>query len=756
MLLAIAGACRGPAPSVVREPAPPPEVLVDPLGEALRRAVRGNQVACARELLAAGVGPDAPDSEGETALHLVRSEAMTALLLAHGANARAIDAEGKPVSRVDAWLPLALARRLVRTLVAAGASLETATAVQFLDADDVRPTLAQHAPSDPCLLHFAAERGDVPIVELLLAAGAAREGDCPSRYMNVDSWGENALATAVQHGHYAAAASLLAAGLPVRGDGWPDSRHGEPEGGLLQRAAGEAPIGFVAQLLDAGAAVEGTGAGDTPLAHAGGRGRADVVQLLLARGADPHRTSGGASPLRHASIGGHADVADRLVAAGATMTLLDAVALDRPNDVRRLLEREPEARERPDERLGMRPLLWAVALGRTNVVETLLAAGAEVNARSGERTAIDIADAWWPRDGLRFLASDGISAFGRAVARSDWRLASTLVAAGARPTAEEARGLASCDGEAVFAVLRQLAAQRALGDDAMLGALHGVMSSRLPFALRDERFRLLLDSGAAALLPRDEARRVLRYADPASVAPFAGALRAHGWRPDLPTACRFGWLDDVHSLLRAGELGQHRGGECWMAALAGDQPLILRALRAHVDEPFWSVRRIAEQAAYHGATRVLLDLLGRGDVTLAECGAGDLDLLRRAAGASGDQAEFVQTLLDLGSDPNALHRGLPPLVCACWNPSREVIARLLAAGARPDLGYDDRCALSELLRQGIKPDTVPCIRMLLAAGADPVEGDFLVYLEPLLDYGPTPELRQQLSELWTECRKHQP
>jgi ankyrin repeat protein len=733
----------GDAATVVRLVAGSPEDSA----RALRIAAQWNHVAVARALLGAGVPAGVADANGETALHAARSDAMVALLLASGADARAVDGKGRAVTRVHGSPPRELARRVVRRLAAAGARVEPVTAVRFLDVDEVRASLAGGAADDPCLLHLAAARGDVAIVDVLLTAGAAREGPCPGSE-SFATWRDNALATAVQRGNYAVAAALLAAGMPVVGDGWQDTRHGKTDGGVLQRAAGDAPAAFVAQLLDAGAAIEGTGAGDTPLAHAAGRGRLDTVRLLLARGADPLRSSGGATPLRHGCAGGHADVADALVAAGAAMTLLDAVMLGRDADVRRLLAADPAARERPDERLRMRPLLWATALGRAEVAATLLAAGAHVNARSGWRPEPDVADAWWPRGGWHRVAADGVSALGRAVARCDWRIANQLAAAGARPVAEDAAALVACPAAEATALLRRLLDRRALHDGAMLAALAAAATAAVPFAVRDARSRLLLTSGAVPLLSRDDARGVLRDADPASMAPFANELLRHGWRPDLPTAARFGWHGYVRTLLASGDFGEHDVVQARLAACATDQPAVLRELRP--SPPQWTVRETAQHAAFRGATAVLRDLLDQRELTLADCGSGGLDLLASAAGADGDHAAFVQALLGLGLDPDGARDG-SPLLRACSEQNHAVIAALLAGGARAGACHDDRTPLWELLRNRCDRDTVVSIRRLLAAGADPVEGQFLARLESWHEWCRDPELRAELAALLAEC-----
>lgn len=106
-------------------------------------------------------------------------------------------------------------------------------------------------------------------------------------------------------------------------------------------------------------------------------GNPAMVDVLLELGADPNRKSawwaGGFHPLYSAT----AETADRLLAAGARMDACAAAHLNRLDDLREILRRDPAAvHERGGD--GQRPLHFARSLA---AVDLLLDAGADIDAR---------------------------------------------------------------------------------------------------------------------------------------------------------------------------------------------------------------------------------------------------------------------------------------------------------------------------------------------------------------------------------------
>jgi ankyrin repeat protein len=117
---------------------------------------------------------------------------------------------------------------------------------------------------------------------------------------------------------------------------------------------------------------------DSPaLVSVAGSGNLPLVDLLLEFGADPNGRSswwaGGFHPLYSAS----GAVADRLLAAGSRMDACAAAHLDRPADLLRILDQEPDrVHERGGD--GQTPLHFARS---REVIDLLLGRGADIDAR---------------------------------------------------------------------------------------------------------------------------------------------------------------------------------------------------------------------------------------------------------------------------------------------------------------------------------------------------------------------------------------
>lgn len=727
------------------------EASPEELGFALRKAALLNHLGCGRALIECGANPSAADEEGNTPLHHARSDHMVRLLTRAGADVHAKNDDGEGVGRLDTFLADSNARRMVAALDEAHAPRDPLTAVLFLDCPDVERLLATKPPLEPSVLHYAAARGDVGIVNALLAAGSDPEQVYWGRFGNIQEWGFGALSTAVITGRFEVATLLLQSGAKPVGKGWPGSRHGGIHGGLLERAAADGPVTFVAMLLAAGLKPDGPstddGGGDTALAHAANHGRAETVRLLLDHGADPNRVSDGASPLMHAAVMGHQDVADMLLTAGAQATVLAMVALGRAEHVRQLAGQSKPVGER-DLRCGMTPLHWAVALGHRETVAVLLAAGATVDERSGTEAKWDTGAVW--RKTRNWLAIDdtGISPFGRAVELKSWEIAATLVAAGATPTAGEIEALATVPGAEATGLLRALLARGPIDAERGLSALHGVLVGTLAPLERQGRFRLLLEAGVDRHFGHDAAKAVLRDADPGSVATMAGELRRRGWISDLETACAFGWLEEARVLLQ-GVPENFDTWPCQLAALHGDQPQAMHLLRECVRPDAWQPHELAEHAAFRGAPRVLLDLVHRGLISLEHCG---VELMGNAA--MNGHVPILEVLVRLGVDANGRDDGFSPLMKAATGPHLPAIEFLLRHGA--DVNACDangKTALSEALRNGPDRNSLACVRVLLAAGADPVEGDVIDSLESFASWAEPADVAEGFAQLAGECRE---
>jgi ankyrin repeat protein len=171
----------------------------------------------------------------------------------------------------------------VSTLSLQGQSSSVADAARRGDVTAVRTLASQGADVNASLgdgmtgLHWAAERGDEAMVNVLLATGASvagrtRIGDYTPLHL------------AARSGSGAVVAALLKAG--AKADLSTSTSGVQP----IHLAAGAGSVQAVTALLDKGVDVNVREAewGQTPLIFAAAANRPDVVRLLLTRGADVH------------------------------------------------------------------------------------------------------------------------------------------------------------------------------------------------------------------------------------------------------------------------------------------------------------------------------------------------------------------------------------------------------------------------------------------------------------------------------------
>ena len=288
----------------------------------------------------------------------------------------------------------ALQYQVVNVLLAAGANMDVDTLgvlVCACDAGDLPAvkrfmSVAGGAEVYAPALHAACAKGHLPIVELLLDAGAdvhanahsALEAACANGHVLVvdrliaagayvlasADW---ALQAACDNGHVAVVERLLAAGtnMPVYLEG------------ALKAACETGHRLVVAVLLAAGADVHADN--DYALILACNNGHLSVVDALLAAGADVHTR--GDAPLRTASVHGYTALVDRLLAAGADVHAEGDDALCLASDAGQLAVVEALLAAGADVRVDNdQALRWAGARGHTPVVGRLLAAGADPRA----------------------------------------------------------------------------------------------------------------------------------------------------------------------------------------------------------------------------------------------------------------------------------------------------------------------------------------------------------------------------------------
>jgi cytohesin len=226
-------------------------------------------------------------------------------------------------------------------------------------------------------LHFAAERGHQPMVELLLEYRANL--NAAER-----AWGWTPLHLAAQRGHQGIEALLAGRGAVL---------------GLVAAAA----LGRSEQVeqwlqTDASLADE-WGYGSGPLHWAAGAGHRQVVETLLAYGANVNARSNNSfsnTALHCAALSAHIPIVELLLTAGAKANVVDgyggtplhAVAkypkADRTRDDAQIIDLLLAAGARIDEAntAGETALHWAATRGQKSVGDILLAKGARLDIYS--------------------------------------------------------------------------------------------------------------------------------------------------------------------------------------------------------------------------------------------------------------------------------------------------------------------------------------------------------------------------------------
>ncbi len=194
--------------------------------------------------------------------------------------------------RTSRWmaLPVAALLALPAGAVAAARAVPLVEAAKHGDLKHARSLVAQkvnvNAPDvdGSTALHWAAHRGDVTLVDLLLQAGA--------KAATANAYGVTPLALAAESGEPGVVSRLIKAGADANAA----TTGGET---VLMTASRLGKAEAVKVLLEHGAQVNATEAtrGQTALMWAAAEGHADVVRLLLQKGADINTTSRGpASP----------------------------------------------------------------------------------------------------------------------------------------------------------------------------------------------------------------------------------------------------------------------------------------------------------------------------------------------------------------------------------------------------------------------------------------------------------------------------
>jgi len=248
---------------------------------------------------------------------------------------------------------------------------------------DITPIDGERVPP----LVLAAGRGDVELVDILLAAGAS-----PSAHAK---WGETPLSAAALSGSAACVRRLLSAGADAR------LPNGDGQSVLCQAVIG-GDLECVRLLIAAGAPVQPAGAEnrDVPLIQAVCDGRADIAQTLIDAGANVENSVKNDRAM-HLAVGQpDPAVVEALLKAGAdpmggeprNETLRIAVLRGFAGNVRLLLEAgvDPNFGDPRNDQHAKTALPLAARNGSLEIVEALLAA--KVDPNQGRALAVAVAE----------------------------------------------------------------------------------------------------------------------------------------------------------------------------------------------------------------------------------------------------------------------------------------------------------------------------------------------------------------------------
>ena len=405
------------------------------LRTALHFGVRFEPVV--RILLERGADPNIRD-EGDNAFPLhfaaeAHNMAVIRLLVEHGAQTVAGEVDDHDLDIIGwatAFEYVQPNREVVDYLLAHGAVHTMSSAVATGDAAAIRAVAAQSRealdkPMDRTNhrrhpLHLAVVKKQRASLETLLELGADVEA--------ADAAGLTALDQAAVQGEREMADRLLAHGARVgvaaaifleRHEDLTRLMREEPQclqpggrcGTLIVRAAGRAPARVIEALIANGADVNVRDDGETsidqtgqytPLHAAAWDGNVAAAAVLLKHGADPRIRDSKycGTPAGWANYNRKTETRD-LILQSDRIDIFDAIDLERPDLIRPILERDPEALHRPYGRYAscepegahLTPLAFATLAGKHDAVRVLWSIGAEFAtgghlARSAaERTA---------------------------------------------------------------------------------------------------------------------------------------------------------------------------------------------------------------------------------------------------------------------------------------------------------------------------------------------------------------------------------
>ena len=281
------------------------------------------------------------------------------------------------------------------------------TALHFGSGHEVVVRLLLERGADPnlrdegdnaCPIHFAAERGDLAVVRLLVEHGADPIGAGTVYELDVLGW-----AVCFDYAMHLDVARYLLA-------------HGAGHTLLSAVAMGEPDI--VRALAAAGAdldqRMDRTNRRRTPLHLAVVKRQPASAAALLALGARPDvEDAAGMTPLDVAALAGDGAMTRVLLDGGAALTLPSAVALDRPDEVERLVHENPDLVAMTSRERWGRLVVHASERASGRALDALLTTLTRyrgglsvVNVDDDEETAVDGALGYTPLHAAAFHGND--------------------------------------------------------------------------------------------------------------------------------------------------------------------------------------------------------------------------------------------------------------------------------------------------------------------------------------------------------------
>ena len=243
-------------------------------------------------------------------------------------------------------------------------------------------------------LHFAAERGDLAIVTLLVEHGADPIGAGTTHALDVLGW-----AVGFDYAHHVEVANYLLA-------------HGARHTLVTATAMGavDAIRTCVAAGEDLDQHMDRTNRRQTPVHLAVLKKQPAAVAVLLELGANPGiEDAAGMTPLDIAALAGDMDAAEQLLAGGAPLTLPAAIALGRFDEVEHLVRENPDLTSMTSRERWGRLIVHASerasgpALDRLLTMLTRYRAGLSVvNVEDSPDTAVDGASRYTPLHSAAF------------------------------------------------------------------------------------------------------------------------------------------------------------------------------------------------------------------------------------------------------------------------------------------------------------------------------------------------------------------